>query len=154
MTSGILAGAAAGAAATTALNAVTYIDMVVRGRPVSSTPEDTIETLSQKAGVPIPGDEQTRANRVAGLGPLGGLAAGVGVGVALGLARSAGWRSGPVGTTLVASAGALMAGNGPMTVLGVADPRTWSTADWLSDVGPHVAYGAVAAYVLRGLTDR
>ncbi len=154
MTSGILAGAAAGAAATTALNAVTYIDMVVRGRPVSSTPEDTIETLSQKAGVLIPGDEQTRANRVAGLGPLGGLAAGVGVGVALGLARSAGWRSGPVGTTLVASAGALMAGNGPMTVLGVTDPRTWSTADWLSDVGPHVAYGAVAAYVLRGLTDR
>jgi hypothetical protein len=35
---GVLRGAAAGAAGTTALNAVTYLDMVVRGRPASDAP--------------------------------------------------------------------------------------------------------------------
>jgi hypothetical protein len=37
----------------------------------------------------------------------------------------------------------LVATNSPMTVLGVTDPRTWSTADWISDVVPHLAYAAV-----------
>ena len=77
MVRGVLRGAGAGAAGTTALDVMTYLDMAVRGRPASSTPQDTVEKLSQRARVPIPGDGQTRANRVAGLGPLSGLAAGV-----------------------------------------------------------------------------
>src|SRR3954451_10057427 len=76
-----LRGAAAGAAGTTALNAVTYLDMVVRGRGTSSTPEDTVEKLAEKAHREIPGQAETRSNRVQGLGPLMGLVAGVGVGV-------------------------------------------------------------------------
>ncbi len=139
----VLRGAAAGAAGTSALNAVTYLDMVVRGRASSSTPERTVEALAEKAHVPIPGDEQTRSNRVEGLGPLTGLAAGIGVGVLTGLVRATGFRSRPlVGTGLI-SAGVLVAANGPMTVLGITDPRTWSATDWLSDVVPHVVYAAV-----------
>ncbi len=57
-----LRGAAAGAAGTTALNAVTYLDMTVRGRGASSTPERTVEKLAEKAHVPIPGDAVTRSN--------------------------------------------------------------------------------------------
>ena len=76
----LLRGAAAGAAGTSALNAVTYLDMVVRGRGTSSTPEQTVELLAEKAHVQIPGDDEKRSNRVQGLGPLTGLAAGVGVG--------------------------------------------------------------------------
>jgi hypothetical protein len=38
----ILRGVAAGAAGTTALNAVTYLDMVLRGRGASSTPEESV----------------------------------------------------------------------------------------------------------------
>src|SRR3954466_3987875 len=76
-----LRGAGAGAAATTALNAVTYLDMAVRGRGTSSTPEQTVEKLAEKAHVHIPGDDEHRQNRVQGLGPLTGLVAGVGVGV-------------------------------------------------------------------------
>src|SRR3954464_15373311 len=79
-----LRGAAAGAAASTALNAVTYLDMAVRGRGTSSTPEDTVEKLAEKAHVPIPGEGEKRQNRVQGLGSLTGLAAGVGVGVLAG----------------------------------------------------------------------
>jgi hypothetical protein len=136
-------GAAAGAAGTTALNLVAYGDMAVRGRPASSTPEQTVEKLAGKTHVAIPGDPRTRQNRVAGLGPLTGLAAGVGIGVLVGLVRALGYRSQPlVGTGLI-TAGVLVATNGPMTVLGVTDPRTWSMTDWISDVVPHLAYAAV-----------
>src|SRR4051794_41635598 len=89
-----LRGAAAGAAGTTALNAVTYLDMAVRGRPASSTPSDTIERIADRAHVGIPGSGQQRANRVEGLAPLTGLATGVGLGAVIGLVRAAGWRPG------------------------------------------------------------
>jgi hypothetical protein len=139
----LLRGAAAGAAGTTALNAVTYLDMVVRGRGTSSTPEGTVEKLAATAHLPIPGEGDTRQNRVQGLGPLLGLAAGIGVGVLGGLARASGYRSAkPVGTALTTLV-VLVAGNGPMTALGITDPRTWSTTDWISDLVPHLAYGVV-----------
>ena len=138
-----LRGAAAGAAGSTALNAVTYLDMAVRGRGTSSTPEDTVEKLASTAHVPIPGDGETRQNRVQGLGPLMGLVAGVGVGVIGGLARASGYLSAkPVGIALT-TVGVMVAANGPMTALGVTDPRTWSAKDWISDVVPHLAYGVV-----------
>jgi hypothetical protein len=139
----VLRGAAAGAAGTTALNAVTYLDMTVRGRGTSSTPEQTVEALADKAHVQIPGDEETRSNRVQGLGPLTGLAAGIGVGVLAGLARAAGLRTPPLAGTALTTAVVLVASNGPMTVLGITDPRTWSATDWVSDLVPHLAYGAV-----------
>jgi hypothetical protein len=138
-----LRGAAAGAAASTALNAVTYVDMAVRGRGSSSTPEQTVEALAGKAHVGIPGDDETRQNRVQGLGPLTGLVAGVGVGVVVGLVRAAGFRSRPAVGTLLTTAGILVAANGPMTALGITDPRTWSRTDWISDLVPHLVYGAV-----------
>ncbi|CAA9277807.1 MAG: hypothetical protein AVDCRST_MAG57-3513 [uncultured Blastococcus sp.] len=138
-----LRGAAAGAAGSTALNAVTYLDMTVRGRGTSSTPEQTVEKLAEKAHLPIPGEGEARENRVQGLGPLTGLVAGIGVGVLGGLARASGYRSAkPVGTALT-TLGVLVAANGPMTALGVTDPRTWSTTDWISDLVPHLAYGLV-----------
>ena len=138
-----LRGAAAGAAGTTALNAVTYLDMTVRGRPSSATPERTVEKLAEKAHVPIPGDGDRRQNRLQGLGPVTGLVAGVGGGVVVGLVRAAGYRSQPLVGTLLTTLGVLVAANGPMTVLGITDPRTWSAIDWASDVVPHLAYGAV-----------
>lgn len=144
-------GAAAGAAGTTALNAVTYLDMAVRGRPTSSTPEDTVEALSEKTRIPVPGEGDAHDNRVAGLGPLTGIAAGVGVGAVLGAARAWGWRPGLGVGTAAATVGAMLGSNGPMTVLGVTDPRTWPASSWLADVVPHVAYGAVTAAVLERL---
>ena len=81
---GLIAGAAAGAAGTTALNLVTYADMVWRGRPASSVPEQTVERLASRAGIEIPGDASTRQHRLEGLGPLTGLITGVAVGAAYG----------------------------------------------------------------------
>jgi len=146
-----LLGAAAGAAGTTALNAVTYLDMAVRGRPTSSTPEDTVEALSARVHLPIPGEGKVRANRVQGLGPLAGLVAGVGIGGLLGAARGAGWRPTLLTGSTVATMGALIGTNGPMTALGVTDPRTWPASAWAADIVPHLAYGVVTAAVLDRL---
>jgi hypothetical protein len=146
-----LRGAAAGAAGTTALNAVTYLDMAARGRPASSTPTQTVQELADRAHVDIPGEPSTRDNRVEGLAALTGLATGVGIGLLLGIVRATGWRPGPVAGTALAAGVALVGANGPMTVLGVTDPRTWSRTDWVSDVVPHVAYGAVTASLLSAL---
>ena len=150
----VLRGAAAGAAGTTTLNAVTYLDMAVRGRGTSSTPEDTVENLAEKVHVRIPGRDETRANRLQGLGSLTGIAAGTGVGALAGLARASGVRLRPVVGTALTTVGVLIAANGPMTVLGITDPRTWSAADWLSDLVPHVAYSAVVTATLDAFDRR
>ncbi|MEP6760042.1 MAG: hypothetical protein ABJA93_01585 [Sporichthyaceae bacterium] len=76
----ILRGAAAGAAGTTALNAVTYADMTWRARPASQTPEQTVEKLAEAADVSVPGEDEARANRLSALGALSGIVTGVGVG--------------------------------------------------------------------------
>ncbi len=145
-------GTAAGAAGTTALNAITYIDMAWRGRPASDTPTKTAEALADVTDTRIPGEGDASENRAAALGALAGIVTGVGVGAAYGLVRGLGLRpplwAGVVCTSLAALAGS----NGPMTLLGVTDPRTWSTTDWVSDVVPHIAYGVVTAatYALLG----
>lgn len=144
----LLYGAAAGAAGCTALDMVGYADMAWRTRPASSTPEVTLRKLAEKLHVRIPGEGEALKNRIAGLAPMTGYAAGIGMGAALALARAAGWR--PTLTTeyAVATLGALVGTNGPMTVLGVTDPRTWSATDWISDIVPHVAYAVVTVGVL------
>ncbi|WSM37443.1 hypothetical protein OG776_03315 [Streptomyces sp. NBC_01689] len=149
MTRGLMYGAAAGAAGTTALDTVSYCDIALRGRPASSTPEVTVRRLSQRLHVPIPGEGDKQDNRVAGLGPLTGYAAGLGMGAVLGAARAAGWCPGRPAHYAVAAAGALVGTNGPMTVLRVTDPRTWSAVDWVSDIVPHLAYAVVTVAVLE-----
>jgi hypothetical protein len=146
-----LAGAAAGAAGTTALNVVTYVDMAVRGRPASTTPQDMVEALADRLGVEVPGDGERRANRSAGLGALMGLATGVGVGAAYGIATSVTGRPPRwLGAGFVGLA-AMVGTNVPMTRLGVTDPRTWDAVSWLSDIVPHAAYGIVTALTYEGL---
>jgi hypothetical protein len=150
----LVAGVAGGAAGTTALNATTYLDMALRGRPSSSTPEDSVEKLADRAGLEIPGDEETRANRLSGLGPLAGVATGITVGAAFGLLRALGFRPSPLVAGVAVGATAMAATDGSMAALGVSDPTTWSAADWISDVVPHLVYGLVTAAVIEGLDLR
>jgi hypothetical protein len=149
MTRHLTRGLVAGAAGTTALNAATYLDMVLRGRPSSSTPEQSVERVAQRLGVTVPGDEDRRRARVSGLAPLLGTAVGVGAGLALGGLRGAGWPRARASTLAVAWVLAMTAGNGPMTALGVTDPRTWSASDWLADIAPHAAYALAATATLE-----
>ncbi|HET9500483.1 MAG TPA: hypothetical protein VFO98_09495 [Marmoricola sp.] len=139
----VLRGAAAGAAATTALHAATYLDMAIRGRPASSTPEKTVEAMADSQGVQIPGQGSERENRLAGLGPLSGIVTGVGVGVAYGVMDVLHLRPRGLAGVLFAGGGAMAFSNVTMTKYGVTDPSTWNAEAWVSDLLPHLAYGTV-----------
>ncbi|HEX6498657.1 MAG TPA: hypothetical protein VF054_06445 [Micromonosporaceae bacterium] len=140
----IVRGLVSGAAGTLALNAVTYADMAVRGRPASTTPEQSVQRLADATGIDL-GDGEKAGNRRAGLAPLLGYATGVGVavGYALLVPRRLSWPA----TAGLLGGGAMIAANAPMTVLRITDPRRWTPADWLSDAVPHLAYGVAAALV-------
>jgi hypothetical protein len=146
----VVAGLLAGAAGTTALNAVTYADMALRARPASGLPEDLVDRL----GLPL-GEEKKAANRREAVAALLGIAVGVGVGAAYGL--TGGPPRTPVGLaagTLALAVAASAAGDGPPVALGLTDPRTWAATDWLSDVVPHLVYGAVTAVAYDRLTRK
>ncbi|MCT2581940.1 hypothetical protein [Actinophytocola gossypii] len=148
----VLRGVAAGAAGTTALHAATYLDMVLRGRPASTTPEESVRRLADTTGVPIP--EEGRENRVSGAGALLGILSGLAVGAGYGVARAAGWRPGTATAAAATTIGAIVGSAAPMTVMGVTDPRKWSASDWMSDVVPHLAYGWVTAATYAAMTRR
>jgi hypothetical protein len=150
----LMQGAAAGAAGATALNAATYLDMVLRARPSSSTPEQAVEKLAQRAGTGIPGDGEERQNRLQGLGALSGLAVGVLIGALAGELRFAVIRLGPVLGPVLLGGAAMAATDGAMAQLGVSDPADWDAAAWASDAVPHLAFGAVTYGALTAMSSR
>ncbi|MFD1320563.1 hypothetical protein [Micromonospora sonneratiae] len=140
----MLDGAIAGAVGSTALNGVTYLDMALRGRPASSTPERSAGRIAQAVHLSL-GPEDRAANRRSGLGPLLGYV--IGVGVAAAASAALGNRRGlplPVSAGLL-GAGLMLVSDGSMTAMRVTDPRTWSRSDWISDIIPHLTYGLAAA---------
>ena len=151
MFKGLFHGIAAGAAGTTALNAATYADMAVRGRPASSMPSKAVEKMAHEAGVEIPGEGDERENRVQGLGPLQGIAVGVGVGAAIGFLRGLHIRLPFLADSVVIGAAAMVAADLPMAQMGLTDPKKWSEKDWMSDALPHLAYGAMTHLALRAM---
>jgi hypothetical protein len=145
-------GLAAGAAGTTLLNAVTYADMALRGRPESSIPAAAAGKLAERLGLPLGEGEAAEARR-SGIGAVLGLLTGCAGGAAWALTH-------PVTRRLPRPAAAALAGLGIMAAtdsgnvaLGLTDPRTWSASDWLSDLVPHLAYGAGVVMTLDALAD-
>ncbi|CCH18762.1 hypothetical protein [Micromonospora lupini] len=136
-------GAIAGAVGSTALNVVGYLDIALRARPASSTPEQTVDRLAGIAHLDL-GSGPRAANRRSGLGALVGYGLGIAAGVAF--AAYAGGRRQPLPmATGVLGAGVMAMTDGSITVLGISDPRTWRRSDWISDIIPHLAYGLTAA---------
>ena len=118
-----------------------------------------MEKLVESSPFDLPGDADTRRNRIAGLAPLLGSVAGTAGGVAAGLARNSlsVRRFGP--TAGISLAVGMLVGNAPMTLLGITDPRDWSAADWAADVVPHLAYATVQRtatldHVIAALSSR
>ncbi|TDB97514.1 hypothetical protein [Actinomadura sp. 7K534] len=139
----LINGLIAGAAGTTALNATTYLDMAIRARGGSSTPEDTVQKLADGAHISLGEEEEKAENRKQGIGALMGYGTGIGAALAYGAItrrRGASW---PVGILTLGTL-ALLGSNVPMTALGITDPRAWSVAGWVSDIVPHMIYGAAA----------
>jgi hypothetical protein len=140
------------------LDVVTYLDMVVRARPASSTPAEVAGALAERAGVELAADgndSESAGNRRGGLGALFGYGVGLGVGAAYGLLRSL--RPAPLRPRAAAvglGLAAMAASDLPATALGVTDPRTWGAAGWASDLLPHLAYGLATATVYEALAGR
>lgn len=147
----VLNGVLAGAAGTLALNAVTYADIAIRGRPPSQTPEKSVERLADAAEVDLGSGEQAK-NRKVGLASLLGYATGVATAVAFAVLAGRRRLPLPVAAGLL-GAGAMFASDASMAALKVTDPRRWSRSEWISDAIPHLAYGATAAETWRRLCD-
>jgi uncharacterized membrane protein len=142
-------GLAAGAVGTALLDAATYADMLVSGREASDAPGRTVLGLAKRAGV----DPPSRGGRVPAYGQLGGLAAGLGIGVAASAARAAGLRL-PAPLAVAATGLAAMAAtDAPMAAAGVSDPRTWSAGEWARDAVPHLAFGAGVRWTIDRMDD-
>lgn len=140
---------AAGAAGSTALNVVTYLDIATRARPPSQTAEETVRRITDRAHLSL-GPEDRAANRRSGLGPLLGYVAAIGT--AVGYAAATRRRRPPLPVSAAAlGIGAMVAADTPLTALGVTDPRRWSRVDWMADIIPHVVYGVVTAAVWHRL---
>ncbi|MEH1057981.1 hypothetical protein V6U89_22590 [Micromonospora sp. CPCC 206171] len=147
--SGVVDGAIAGAVGSAALNVVGYLDIAVRARPVSSTPEESIGRLAGLAHVDL-GPEDRAANRRTGLGAILGYAVGIGAGAAFG-ALVSGRRLPPAVATALLGGGVMATSIGSLATLGISDARTWSRSDWLADIVPHLAYGMAAAATFNRL---
>jgi hypothetical protein len=147
----MIAGLLAGAAGTTALNAVTYADMALRGRPSSEVPEQLVAKITDRAGLDL-GDEEAASNRRQGLAALLGFGVGLGVGAAYGLTGGPRTRGGIAAGALALTVAALVSSDLPATALGLTDPREWPAEAWLSDLVPHLAYGVVTAVTYDRLT--
>jgi hypothetical protein len=149
----LLAGVAAGAVGTVALDVVGYLDMAVRARPASALPAEVAGRAAERAGIGLGGDERA-GNRKSGIGALLGYAVGVGLGAAYGVVRPAL----PDLPRPVAAAGlglaAMTASDLPATVLQVTDPREWGASGWVADLLPHLAYGLAAAAAFDALNRR
>jgi hypothetical protein len=147
--SAVMDGMVAGAVGTLAIDAVTYVDIAVRARPPSPTPQKSVEKLAETVELDL-GPEDRAQNRRSGLGPLLGYATGVAT--AVGFAALTKGRPVPLPVAAVLlGAGAMVASAAPMAALGVSDPRHWSRSDWISDIVPHLAYGVAAAATWRRL---
>lgn len=147
-------GLAAGAAGVTVLNAITYLDMVVRARPSSDSPSQAVEKLAEKAGTQVPGQDDERENRLAGLGPLAGILTGTVVAVAAAYARPALAKlPAPVSAVLLGAL-AMAGSDGPLVGLGLTSLGDWSAADWASDVIPHLGFGAAVNATLAAFESQ
>ncbi|NLU84578.1 hypothetical protein [Rhodococcus sp. HNM0569] len=149
----LVSGAMAGAAGTATLDLVSYVDMYVSGRPASTVPERTVARALARVGLTLRRDPARRS----AAGALGGLAAGVGIGVAAATVRRLGIRLPWLAESAGIGLAAMAATDTPAAFLGVSDPRSWTTRDWMSDVVPHLAYGVAVRQTLdlaeRARTD-
>jgi len=150
-----LRGIIAGAAGAMALDITTYGDMLLRGRSASNVPATVAGSLADTFGIPFLSSGATGEkadNRRGATGALLGYATGLGIGGAYGIIRGKGGR---VHTPLAGTAVGILAMVGsdlPIALTGASDPRTWTPADWLSDLIPHLIYGLVTVQTYEFIT--
>ncbi len=152
----IARGLLAGATGILALDAYTYLDMFVRGRPPSDVPATVVQKLAEKLGLDAlataDGDEPK--HRRSGAGALSGYGVGLGSAIAYSGIRPSteAWLPWPIAGAILGLA-TLVVSEGSATKLGATDWSTWSASDWISDIVPRTLFGLCVAYVCEILDD-
>jgi hypothetical protein len=153
----LIVGAVAGGAGSAALNLVTYVDMLLRGRPASSVPKADVQELEALASIPEPrcgAERKARSYRESAAGALIGYLVGIGIGTLSGaLWPTIRHLPRPLAGVLVATA-AIAGSDVPSVALATTDPRSWRPAGWIADLVPHAAYGFVTVAVVDALLTR
>lgn len=149
----VLASVAGAAAGVTAMDAVSYLDMLIRGRPASDVPSTVASRITGRLHVRL-GDEQASRNRSTALGALLGSATGLTVAIGYGLLRKVTRPLPRPAAGLLVGAAAMVASDTPIVLSGLSDPRRWGTAGWMSDIVPHAVYGMTAVAVHEALIRR
>lgn len=144
-------GAIAGAAGTSVLDAATYADMAIRGRPPSALPEKMVAELARRAGLnelakPQEDLTESEGNRRTRLGALLGYVDGIGSGVLFGILRATAlknvsWCWAGIGLGVLT----MVLSEGTATALGQTDPRAWGVSGWIADIVPRCLYGWTTA---------
>ena len=139
-------GALAGAAGTAMLDATTYADIAIRGRPPSELPDKMVRALAKNLGLAGLAASDSKLstelkNRRAGLGALLGYADGFGSGLVFGVVRPyvRGMPWFVSGIALAVATG--LASEGTATLLKQTNPKKWGAAGWLADLIPRCIYG-------------
>lgn len=158
MPNNVLAGVAAGAAGTLALDIATYADMTLRGRASSEVPAEVAAELAQRVGISLAdgtgdGASEKAQHRKSGLGALMGYGVGLGLATVYGLLHPHLSWPGRLAAGAALGLAAMAAADVPATVLGKTNPRTWGAAGWASDIAPHLAYGLVTVAVYSALAE-
>ncbi len=135
---------AAGASGIVAMEIASYLDMLVRGRPGSDQPQQLGERLSERVHFAPGASEEAMARRNA-LGSVVGYVDGLALPLLVALVRP--HRHSVLADAVVLTAGAMVGSSALPVALDVTDLRRWSRDDWLTDLVPHLAYGAVASTV-------
>ena len=152
--SALTRGLVAGAVGTTALNAVTYADMLLQGRTASDAPQQTAEALLERLGGHVAGSGEEYEGRRTALGQLSGYATGLAVGVLTSFAHRAGYKLPGFLGGAASGAIAMVATDVPQAALGISDPRDWGADDWYVDVVPHLAYGLATHATVQALSPQ
>ena len=144
----MLVGIVAGGFGTLLLNVVSYLDMLVQGRPASQAPGELAGRLAEKAHIEqIATDNQApeaQARRSA-TGALLGYSTGVGLAMGYSGLQLLGVRANPLVSGIGLGIAAMASSDVPLTLAGVSNPKQWSPRSWVSDIVPHVAYGIATA---------
>jgi hypothetical protein len=149
-----VAGAVAGTVGKAALDTVTYLDMLVRGRPPSDLPQQAAARVAARVGIDLQGQGRA-AHRREGLAAVMGYASGLALGAAYGLLVGRVAPQQPLTSAgLAVGVGAMVGTAVPSTLSGLTDPRHWGVVGWLEDIVPHLAYGFATAVTYRSLASR
>ncbi len=149
---GFKAGLLAATAGTIALDAVSYADMLLRGRPASELPTEVVKKLAPLVGwTDILADDEATANKRSALGALLGYANGMAAGAVYGAIRPAfRWVPWPIAGLILGGA-TLVTSEGLATQLGATDWSTWSAGEWIADIIPRSIYGLTVAAVIEAI---